>query len=315
MKLAILDDYQNCALKLADWSRLNDRCSIVVFNEHLAYGDALVERLREFDILCVMRERTPLPRKLLEQLPDLKLVVSSGRRNAAIDTVAAKQLGITVTGTSIPGRSTAELTLALILALSRGLMDEHQSMRTGGWQRGLGRDVHGATLGVLGLGRLGSAVAEFGKVCGMQCIAWSQNLTEEHARQVGVARVDKHELLTRSDFLTIHLRLSERTTGLIGAPELARMKPTAYLINTSRGPIVDEAALLAALKKGGLAGAAVDVYDQEPLPAEHPFRGLPNLLCTPHIGYVTEQTYTVFYREMVDRVAAYLDGDGVPELN
>ncbi len=315
MKLAILDDYQHCALTLADWSLLDGRCDVSVFTDHLPYGEALVARLQVFDILCVMRERTPLPGRLLEQLPNLKLVVSSGRRNAAIDVQAADRLGITVAGTTLSGHSTAELTLTLILALARGLLQEYDSMRGGGWQRGLGRDVAGATLGILGLGRLGGEVARFGNALGMRCLAWSENLTDARTAEVGAHRVDKPTLFAESDFVTIHLRLSDRTTDLIGAAELARMKPTAYLINTSRGPIVHEEALIAALDRGALAGAAIDVYDTEPLPVDHPFRSLPNCLCTPHIGYVTEQTYTGFYREMVEIVAAYLDGKPVPALH
>ncbi len=313
-KIAILDDYQQVALQMADWQRLPASCDITVFSDHLPFGDALIERLQSFEVLCIMRERTPLPGVLLGELPNLKLVITSGARNAAIDLTAARELGITVCGTRSPTHGAPELTMTLMFALARGLLRETDSFRQGGWQVGLGRDLHGSTLGVLGLGRLGSKVAQFGKAFGMHVIAWSQNLTEERAREVGVDRVSKEALFSQADFLTIHLKLGERNRGLVDAEALAMMKPGAYLINTSRGPVVDENALLSALKTKRIAGAGIDVYDDEPLPADHPLRQQPNVICTPHIGYVTEQTYRVFYGGMVDQLARYLSGEGVVNL-
>lgn len=306
LRLAILDDYLDAALDCADWSQLDDRCEITTFNDWLPAGEALVERLRPFDILCVMRERTPLPRDLLEQLPNLKLVISSGARNASIDSECAAERGIKVLGTTSPSVATPELALGLIIAQARGLIGEHHSFVNGGWQHRLGRDLHGATLGVLGLGRLGSVVAGFGKALGMEVIAWSENLTEARCAEHGVRLVSRDALFAESDFITIHLQLGERTRGLVNAAALSLMKPTAYLVNTSRGPIVDETALVDALTKGTIAGAAIDVFDAEPLPAGHRLRSVPGLLGTPHIGYVTRQTMEVFYRQMVTHVAGFL---------
>lgn len=311
--IAILDDYQQVALTFADWQQLPSSCAISVFSDHLPYGDALVARLEPFEILCIMRERTPFPRALLSRLPKLKLLVTSGARNAAIDVAAARELNIMVCGTESPGYATPELAIGLILSLARGLPREIESFRSGGWQVGVGRDLHGSTLGILGLGRLGSRVAELGKAFGMRVIAWSQNLTGQRAREVGVLRVGKEELFSQSDFLTIHLKLGDRSRGLVDARALALMKPTAYLVNTSRGPIVDQAALIAALNSEQIAGAAIDVYDQEPLPPEHPLRRARNAICTPHIGYVTAQTYRAFYSGMVDVIRNYLAGG--PPLN
>ncbi len=310
-KIAILDDYQQVALTLADWQQLPSSCEITVFSDHLPYGDALVARLEPFEVLCIMRERTPFPRALLNRLPHLKLLITSGARNAAIDLVAARELDIMVCGTQSPAYATPELAMGLILSLARGLPREIDSFRDGGWQLGVGRDLHGSTLGILGLGRLGSRVAELGKAFGMHVIAWSQNLTEQRAQEVGVRRVGKEELFSQSDFLTIHLKLGDRNRGLVDAQALAMMKPSGYLINTSRGPIIDETALLAALNTQQIAGAAVDVYDEEPLPPDHPLRRARNAVCTPHIGYVTEQTYRVFYTGMVDVIKSYLAG-GAP---
>lgn len=310
-KIAILDDYQQAALTLAHWQQLPSSCSITVFADHLRYGDALVARLEPFEVLCIMRERTPFPRALLSRLPQLKLLITSGARNAAIDLAAARDLGITVCGTQSPGYATPELAIGLMLSLARGLPREIDSFRRGGWQVGVGRDLHGSILGVLGLGRLGSRVAELGQAFGMHVIAWSQNLTEQRAHEVGVRRVGKEELFSQSDFLTIHLKLGDRSRGLVDARALALMKPSACLINTSRGPIVDEAALLDALNSEQIAGAAIDVYDEEPLPADHPLRHARNAICTPHIGYVTEQTYRAFYSGMVDVIKNYLAG-GTP---
>jgi phosphoglycerate dehydrogenase-like enzyme len=256
-----------------------------------------------------MRERTPFPKALLERLPQLRLLVTTGRRNASIDVAAAKSLGITVCGTAGSGHPTAELAMALMLALARQLPGETASVRQGGWQAGLGRNLRGATLGVIGLGNLGSQVARLGQAFGMTAIAWSQNLTAEAAAAKGVERVAKEELLARADFISIHLQLSPRTVGLIGAQDLALMKPDAYLINTSRGPIVDVDALVVALRDNRIAGAALDVFEHEPLPEDDPLRRMPNLLLTPHIGYVTRETYRIFYREMVEVIAAFLAGE------
>ena len=308
MRLAILDDYQRVALEMTDWSPLRERLEIAVFDRHLGAADAVAEALQDFEIVCIMRERTPFPASLLERLPRLKLLVTSGKRNDAVDMVAAARCGITVCGTNSPGHATAELAFGLILALARSLTAEAASVREGGWQIGLGRDLKGAVLGILGLGRLGSQVAGFGKAFGMDVIAWSENLTEARAAEAGARRVLRDELLSAADFVTIHLRFSDRTQGLIGVRELALMKRDAYLVNTSRGPIVDEQALIEALEQRRIGGAALDVYDMEPLPPDHRLRRTPNLLLTPHIGYVTRETYRVFYGEMVDIVQAFLEG-------
>ena len=308
MRLAILDDYQRVALEMADWTPLRAAVEITVFDRHLGALDAVADALAGFEIVCIMRERTPFPASLFERLPKLKLLVTTGRRNAAIDLEAAARGGVTVCGTGSPGHAAGELAFALILALARGLLSEANSVRAGGWQVGIGRDLHGATLGILGLGHIGAQIAGFGKAFGMQLMAWSQNLTEARAAEVGVRRVARDELFAGADFVTIHTRLSPRTEGLVGARELALMRPDAYLINSSRGPIVDQEALILALEQGKIAGAALDVYDQEPLPADHPLRRTPRLLLTPHIGYVTRETYRVFYRETVELVQAWLAG-------
>ncbi len=307
MKVAILDDYQNVALGLADWSGVARRAEITVFNDHLADPAAVIERLRPFDVVCVMRERTPLPRDILQQLPQLKLIASTGPRNAAIDMRAAAERGILVTSTGYESTPTIELTWALILASARQLVQEAGSVRDGGWQTSLGANLRGKCLGVLGLGNIGKEVARIGLAFGMTVIAWSQNLTAEAARAAGATLVDKPALFGQADIVTIHLILSRRTVGLVGAAELALMKPTARLINTSRGPIVDEAALIEALQARRIAAAAIDVFDTEPLPADHPFRKLNNVLTTPHIGYVTEELYRTFYGDAAASIAAWLD--------
>jgi phosphoglycerate dehydrogenase-like enzyme len=308
IKVGILDDYQQVAAGFAAWSALPSDVEVTFFDDPLPEGPDLVERLAPFDVIGAMRERTAFPRRLLEQLPALRLLVTTGRRNSAIDTAAAHELGIVVSGTTSPGHATAELTMALLLSLARNIPSESLSVREGGWQERVGRDLRGATLGVVGLGRLGAQVATLGRAFGMDVGAWSHNLTSERCAELGVARWDRDELFERSDFITIHLRLSERTNGLVGQELLALMKPDAYLINTSRAPIVDEAALIRALKSGRIAGAALDVFDREPLPSDHQLRRTPRLLLTPHIGYVTRETYAVFYAEMVEAIAAYLRG-------
>ncbi|WP_216206014.1 D-2-hydroxyacid dehydrogenase family protein [Amycolatopsis aidingensis] len=312
MKIAILDDYQNVALGFADWDSLG--AEIEVCNEYIPDRDELVRRLAGAEVVVAMRERTPFPAELLDRLPDLRLLVSTGRRNAAIDIAAARERGILVCGTGYLPEPTAEHTWALILAAMRNLPREERSMRDGGWQLGLGSGLHGRTLGLLGLGRLGSRVAAVGAAFGMEVIAWSQNLTAEHAAGQGVTAVGREELFERSDVLSIHLVLSDRTRGLVGAAELAAMKPTAWLVNTSRGPIVREEALIEALRAGRIGGAALDVYDTEPLPSDHPLRALPNTVLTPHIGYVTREVYQVFYRDAVQDIAAYQAGTPIRQL-
>lgn len=308
MKIAVLDDYQNVARRFADWSRLPAGSALTVFNDHVAEEDKLVGRLEPFDIVCVMRERTPLPKRIIERLPNLKLIVSTGHRNASIDVAAAAARGVTVCNTDTPGRATAELTMALLLALFRKLPAQIDEMRKGGWQAELGRDLHGARLGILGLGRLGSQVARHANSFGMEVVAWSQNLTAARAAEAGARLVSKQELFRTADAVTVHLKLSERTIGTVGAEEIALMKPDACLVNTARAPIVDTDALVEALREGRLAGAALDVYDIEPLPAASPLRTVPNLLLTPHIGYSTRDTYEVFYPETLEAILAFLDG-------
>lgn len=308
MRIAILDDYQHAALTMADWSRVQAAADITVFSDHVAESDAVVERLLPFDIVCVMRERTPLSRSIIERLPNLKMIASTGPFNASIDNDAAADRGIVVSTTGGYAESTVELTWALILAASRNIVGEHQSMRAGGWQTTVGRQLGaGGVLGVLGLGRLGTRVARVGAAFGMDVIAWSTNLTTEAAEEAGVRYVTRDELFQTADVLTIHLKLSERTRGLVGASELALMKHTALLVNTSRGPIVDEEALIDALRDGQIRGAALDVFDTEPLPAGHPLRQLDNVLTTPHIGYVAEEVYRVFYGDAVKAIGDWLD--------
>jgi phosphoglycerate dehydrogenase-like enzyme len=306
-RVAVLDDYQNVALESADWSVLRDRAEMVVFQDHLSDPDAVVERLRPFDVVCIMRERTALPRNVIERLPNLKLIASTGPRNASIDVPAAGDHGIEVVHTGYRSDPTIEFTWALILACARNIVAESNSVRSGGWQQTVGTDLRGGTLGILGLGRIGSQVARIGSAFGMNLVAWSQNLTPEVANAAGATLVSKEQLFEQADFLTIHLVLSNRTLGLVGATDLARMKATARLINTSRGPIVDEQALISALQHRQIAGAAIDVFDIEPLPASHPFRLLDNVLATPHIGYVSRGLYATFYQDTVANIRTWLD--------
>jgi phosphoglycerate dehydrogenase-like enzyme len=306
-KIAILDDYPNAALESADWSALRDRADIAVFRNHLADPVAVVERLLPFDVICVMRERTRLPRNIIERLPNLKLIASTGPINASIDLAAAADHAIAVVHTRYRSDPTIELTWALILASARNIVTESNSVRSGGWQQTVGSDLHGKTLGVLGLGRIGSQVARIGSGFGMKVVAWSQNMTSETAKAAGASLVSKEQLFEQADILTIHLVLSRRTRGLAGAAELARMKPTARLINTSRGPIVDERALISVLEKRQIAGAAIDVFDIEPLPPSHPFRALGNVLATPHIGYSSHGLYKTFYEDTVANIRKWLD--------
>ena len=305
-KLAILDDYQGVALKMADWSAIRRQASIEVFSDTVADPDRLVKRLQPFDVLCVMRERTPLPRAILERLPQLKLIVSTGPKNGSIDVEAAKQLSIAVENTRGSLVAPIELTWALIQASARNLTEEAASLRAGGWQRTVGDELEGKTLGILGLGKIGGKVAQIARLFGMEVITWSDRTTETDAAAAGARLVTKIELFREADILTIHLVLVEATRGLVGANELALMKRTAWLVNTSRGAIVDEEALVQALRDKTLAGAALDVFDVEPLPAPHPFRTLEKGVATPHLGYVSRQQYEVFYGETVKIVAAWL---------
>ncbi|MCH9050651.1 MAG: D-2-hydroxyacid dehydrogenase family protein [Proteobacteria bacterium] len=313
--MAILDDFQNVALEAADWSAVAERAEIAVFDDHLADPDAVAERLRDFDIVVIMRERTPFPAALIGNLPKLRLLVTTGMRNLAIDLDAATARGVVVSGTESVGYSPAELTWALILALMRDIPKEDRATREGRWQTALGRAINGRVLGVIGLGKIGARVAAVGKAFEMDVIAWSQNLTGERCAEVGVRQVGFEELLTTGDVITIHTVLSDRTRGLIGAGELAKMKPTATLVNTSRGPIIEEAALITALKGGTIAGAGLDVYDVEPLPRDHPLRDLENTVITPHLGYVTDDNYRVYFGHAVEDIGAYLDGGPVRVLN
>ena len=309
MKVAILDDYQNVALRLADWSAVRRHAEITVFNDHIADPSAVVERLRPFDAICVMRERTPLTREILQQLPNLKLIASTGPRNASINSQTATDLGIAVTATGYDSTPTIEFTWSLILASVRNIDREAASLKAGGWQTSLGANLRGRSLGVVGLGNIGTEVARIGVAFGMKVIAWSQNLTEEKASAAGATLVDKQTLFREADIVTIHLVLSSRTKGLIGPLEFALMKPTARIVNTSRSPIVDEVALIEALQARRIAGAAVDVFDVEPLPPDHPFRKLENVLATPHIGYVTEDLYRTFYGDAAANIAKWLEAN------
>jgi phosphoglycerate dehydrogenase-like enzyme len=306
--IAVIDDFQNVSQRYGDWASLRGRAEVTVFRDLITDEDALAARLAPFDILCVMRERTRLTKSLLARLPRLRLIASTGNWNAAIDLDAAEAQGITVCGTASSLTAAAELTWALLLACARRLPQEMASFAGGGWQVSVGNDLHGKTLGLLGLGYTGSMVARYAQAFGMRVLAWSQNLSPEAAASHGARHVSKDELFAQSDFVSLHVRLSERTRGLVGARELALMKPGAFLVNTARGPIVDEGALLTALREQRIAGAAVDVFEPEPLPASHPLRTLPNLIGTPHIGYVTDGSYGLYYGESVENICAWIDG-------
>jgi phosphoglycerate dehydrogenase-like enzyme len=307
-RIAILDDYQNIARSFAPWDRLDGRAEVTSFTDHLAGEHALVARLGPFAAVALMRERTPFPRQVLERLPNLKLLTTSGMWNASVDLAACEELGIDVCGTQAGGAGTAQVTWAMILALAQQVPACDRDIRAGLWQTGIGEELAGKTLGLLGLGRVGAKVAQAAPAFGMNVIAWSANMTDERAAACGAQRVERDELLARADFVSVHLVLSPRTRGLIGRAELALMKPAAYLINTSRGPIVDEAAMLEALERGSIGGAGLDVYDVEPLPLDHPLRRLPNTVLTPHVGYMSRESYTVFYTQMLEDIEAWLDG-------
>ena len=313
--VAILDDYQNVALKLADWSQLAGRVEPVSFTRPFESPEAAAEALDGYPVIVAMRERTPFPADMFERLPELKLLVTTGMRNAAIDMAAAKKKGVLVCGTELLSHPAAEQTWALILAHSLNIPRDVQSMASGGWQVGLGRGLNGKTIGIVGLGKQGRQVARFANAFGMEVLAWSRSLTQEQAAEHGATRVELDELLGRSDIVTLHVVLNEGTRGLIGAREFALMKESALLVNTARGPIIEEPALIDAIQNGRIAGAALDVYDIEPLPAGHPLRGLRNTLLTPHTGYVTAENLALMYGQAVEDIAAWLDGSAVRVLN
>jgi phosphoglycerate dehydrogenase-like enzyme len=306
--VAILDDYQDVALSSADWSPVTGRADVTVFTDHVADEAALVQRLAPFDVIVAMRERTAFPATVLDRLPRLRLLVTTGMANASIDLRAAARLGVTVCGTGGSRAATPELVWGLILALARHIPQEDAAVRSGGWQRTVGRELAGSTLGLLGLGRIGQRIARYARAFEMNCIAWSQNLTAERAEAAGARLVTKDQLFAEAGIVSVHLKLSERTVGLVGAAELALLGPDGLLVNTSRGPIVDEAALVEALRQGHISGAALDVFDTEPLPPGHPLRTMPNTVLTPHLGYVSRDAYAVFYAEAVEDIASWLDG-------
>ncbi|MET9591457.1 D-2-hydroxyacid dehydrogenase family protein [Streptomyces sp. NPDC006516] len=316
LRCAVLDDYQSVASTAADWSPVTGEVDVVCFADHCANEDELVSRLAEFDIVVTLRERVPFPATLIERLPRLRLIVASGMRNASIDHAAAERHGITVCGTASAATPPVELTWALLLGLARGIVTETNALREGGpWQSTVGADLHGRRLGILGLGKIGSRVAAVGLAFGMDVVAWSTNLTQERADEAGVGlAASKEELMETSDFVSVHLVLGERTRGLLGAKELGLMKPGSYLVNTSRAAIVDQDALLDVLRRGAIAGAGVDVFDVEPLPAGHPMRSAPRLLATPHLGYVSQANYAAYYGHAVEDIRAYLDGAPVRRL-
>jgi len=312
IRCAILDDYQNVALSLADWSKVSGDVDVKVFNAPFAGPEDAIRALQGFGIVCAMRERTPFPRRVIEALPDLKLLITTGARNASFDMAAAAERSIVVCSTASFGNPTAGLTFGLMLELTRRIGYEHARLKAGErWQSTIGIDLEGKTIGIIGLGKLGIRVAGIAKPFGMKPIAWSPNLTPEKCREVGVDYATKEDLFRQADFVTIHVQLSERSRGLIGAKELALMKPTSYLINTSRGPIVDEKALIAVLQDRRIAGAALDVFDAEPLALDHPFRRLDNTVITPHLGYVSMENYRLYFRDIVDDIRAFLDGKPV----
>jgi phosphoglycerate dehydrogenase-like enzyme len=312
VRAAILDDYQNVAMHFADWSSIAKDVEIKVFNKPFASQDEAIRALQGFAVVVGMRERTPFPRKVIEALPDLKLLITTGARNNSFDVTACAERGVTVCGTGATGSPTTGIAFGLMLELTRRIGFENARLKAGApWQVTIGRDLEGLTLGILGLGKLGQRSAAVGKAFGMKTIAWSQNLTEDKAKAAGADYVSKDDLFRNSDFVTIHIVLSDRSRGLIGAKELGLMKKTAYLINTSRGPIVDEKALIAALQNNAIAGAGLDVFDIEPLPPDHPFRKMENVVITPHLGYVSEQNYRKYFPDAVEDIRAWLDGKPV----
>ena len=315
MDVAILDDYQAVAQQMADWSQLPPGINVQFFHDHIADEDSLVDRLKNFQVVMGMRERTPFPRSVLDRLPELRLLVTAGMGNAVFDIPAATELGIVVTGTGGVGEGPTELTWGLILALARRIPQEDRLTREGNWGTTVGIGLKDKTLGLLGLGHIGSLVGKVGAALGMNIIAWSQNLTPERAAECGATLVDKDTLFKESDVLSVHVQLSDRTRGLVGAKELSLMKPTSYLINISRGPIVDELSLIQALTNGSIAGAGLDTFDIEPLPTNHPLLGLSNTVITPHLGYVTEDGYRVRYTQVVEDIRAFISGESIRVLN
>jgi phosphoglycerate dehydrogenase-like enzyme len=316
-KVAILDDYARAAFDVADWSPVQAKAEVTVFDRHLSEDEA-VEALQPFDVLCTVRERMALPRTLIERLPNLKLITIIGMSLPNLDLDAATDHGVRVAHVNYANpafrsisNATPELAWGLMIATVRNLAEEHRRMREGGWQSTTGMILSGKTLGLVGLGRIGKRMAEYAKVFGMEVIAWSQNLTDEKAQEAGATRVEKLDLFKRADLVTLHLILSHRSRGIVGACELSVMKPSSWLINSSRGPLIDEKALIETLTEKRIAGAAIDVYDEEPLPAGHPFRRLDNVLATPHIGYVTEDTYKIFYNDSVENIAAWINGKSI----
>jgi D-3-phosphoglycerate dehydrogenase len=315
LRCAILDDYLNLALVVADWSKINDRVDVKVFNQPFASAEAAADALKDFEIICAMRERTPFPRAMFAALPRLKLLITSGMRNNSIDMQAAKEKQVVVCGTHWPRDPTAPLTMGLILELTRNIGRENARMHAGEYlQKHVGIEIEGKTLGVVGLGKLGAKVAGLAKAFGMNVIAWSPNLSADRCKEVGVGYASKEELFANADIITIHVVLSDRSRGLVGKADLARMKPTSYLVNTARGPIVDENALLETLKARKIAGAAVDVFSVEPLPVDHPFRKLDNVVLTPHLGYVTRETFIAHYSQMVEGIDGWFKGEPVRRL-
>jgi phosphoglycerate dehydrogenase-like enzyme len=315
LRCAILDDYLNLSLKVADWSKVADRVDVTVFNQPFASPEAAIGALKDFEIICAMRERTPFPRAMFDGLPKLKLLITSGLRNNSIDMAAAKDKQIVVCGTQWPRDPTAPLTMGLILELTRNIGRENARMHAGEYlQKHVGIEIEGKTLGVIGLGKLGAKVSGLAKAFGMNVIAWSPNLTAERCKEVGVGYASKEELFATADIITIHVVLSDRSRGLVGAADLDRMKPTSFIVNTARGPIIDEMALLETLKARKIAGAAVDVFSVEPLPVDHPFRKLDNLVLTPHLGYVTQETFIAHYNQMVEGIDAWFKGEPVRRL-
>jgi D-3-phosphoglycerate dehydrogenase len=315
LRCAILDDYLNLALGIADWSKVTDRVDVTVFNQPFASQEAAAAALKDFEIICAMRERTPFPRALFASLPRLELMITSGMRNAALDLEAAKDHNVVLCGTQWGRDPTAPLTMGLILELTRNIGRENARMHAGEpLQKFVGLEIEGKTLGIVGLGKLGAKVSKLAQAFGMNVIAWSPNLTPERCKEVGVGYASKEELFASADIVTIHVVLSQRSRGLVGSADLARMKPTAFIVNTARGPIIDEAALLQALQQKKIAGAAVDVFSVEPLPVDHPFRKLDNIVLTPHLGYVTEETFRAHYSQMVEGIDAWFKGEPVRRL-
>ena len=314
LQIAVIDDWQDVASSVVDWSVLESIGTVSFLHDYPADNATLAKRLGDFEVICVMRERTRFDEDLLRRLPKLKLLVTGGMRNAALDLKAAAALGIQVSGTDSYKHAAPELTWALIMAATRNLVAEANALRAGTWQQGLGGDLHGKTLAILGLGSIGKRVAQFGQVFGMRVIAWSENLTAERASEAGVTYVSKQQLFEQADILSVHLVLSDRTRGIVDNQALNWMQPTALLVNTARGPIVDETALIKALQKNRLAGAALDVFEQEPLPANHPLRTLENVLATPHVGYVSRQNYQLFFAQMIEDIQAWAAGAPVRVL-